>query len=65
MYYVAVLIEEGEWQETFGSRDKLDVDCEVIGWRENGAKKVDIYRARFSRTPTQAQVEAFVQSKKG
>lgn len=65
MYHVAILIEDGQWVETFGDHDKDCVDYEVMCWkvgdlRACGLQKVK--RTAFKRVPTQAQLEAWVKT---
>ena len=59
-YYVAVLIEDGQWQETFGSHCKRDVENEVRDWRDHGAKGRNVRRFQWASVPSQHELIATV-----
>jgi hypothetical protein len=54
-YYTAAVITAEGVEEDFGAFDQSDVDFEVETWRDNGARKKDIFRKTWTKCPSSAQ----------
>lgn len=57
-YYTAIVVMDGSvWTESFGSYDRMDMDCEVEYWIDRGYSKSSIKRKVWAKVPTQIEWE--------